>query len=233
MLKKKKSSNAPAPTEGMNEQSLMFSRARHEWDERIGSAAAAAHNWKVACFLSMAVAGCAVLGISHIGAQSKIQPYGIAIQGDNVIPAGPMSEISGSQLKNMKAAELRQFVENIRSIYIDVNAQKTSIKKAYAYLRPQDPAFQQVTKAFKKLSPFKRAETELVKVSFVTVLPLSDDTWQAEWSETLTSPTGQALGVKHYKATLNTYQIAPTTRGQIDANPLGFFIKTFNDIQVN
>ncbi|MEJ5074852.1 type IV secretion system protein [Enterobacter ludwigii] len=229
-----KSKKRPAdPDTPPDEQSLMYIRARHEWDERIGSAVSSAHNWKVAALISMATAACAVLGIAHIGAQSKIQPYGVALQGDKVLPAGPMSELTGSQLKNMKSAELRQFVENVRSVYIDVNAQKASITKAYAYLRAGDPAFQQITKGFKDKSPFTRAESELVKVSFVTVLPLSDDTYQAEWTETSTSPNGQAMGVLHYKATMNTYQIAPTTREAINANPLGFFIKTFNDIQVN
>lgn len=216
-----------------DEQSLMYIRARHEWDERIGSAVSAARNWKTVAFFSLALTGIMGTGIGYIGAQSKIQPYGIVLQGDNVIPAGPMKALPGSQLRNMKTAEIRHFIDNVRSVFIDVNAQKKSITQAYAFLHQGDPAHQLITAAFKKQTPFKRAETELVKVSFVTVLPLSEDTYQAEWSETLTSPKGQALGVRHYKATLNTYQLAPTTRQQMDVNPLGFFIKTFNDVQVN
>lgn len=211
----------------------MYLRARHEWDERIGSAVSSARNWKTTAFISLFIAGCAVFGVIHIGAQSKIQPYGVVLQGDNILPAGPMKALPDTQLSNMKASEIRHFVENIRSVFIDVAAQKKSITQGYAFLRQGDPAHQLITTAFKKTSPFKRAETELVKVSWVTVLPLSDDTYQAEWTETLTSPAGQSLGSRHYKATLNTYQIAPTTRQQMDVNPLGFFIKTFNDVQVN
>jgi len=220
-------------TTHLDEQSLMHLRARHEWDERIGSAVSSARNWKTTAFISMLIAGCAVLGIIHIGGQSKIQPYGIVLQGDNILPAGPMKAMPDSQLSEMKATEIRHFVENIRSVFIDVAAQKRSITQGYALLRQGDPAHQLITTAFKKTSPFKRAETELVKVSWVTVLPLSADTYQAEWTETLTSPAGQSLGERHYKATLNTYQMPPTTRQQVDVNPLGFFIKTFNDVQVN
>lgn len=237
MLKKKarsaQSSTPPETTSQLDEQSLMYQRARHEWDERIGSAVASARSWKRATFLSLAIAGCAVPGIGYIGAQSKIQPYGIVLQGDNVIPAGPMNALSGSQLSNMKVSQIRHFVENIRSVFIDVNAQKKSITQGYAFLRQGDPAYQLITTSFKALPPFKRAETELVKVSWVTVLPLSEDTYQAEWTETITTPTGQPLGSRHYKATLNTYQVPPSTRQQIEMNPLGFFIKTFNDVQVN
>jgi type IV secretion system protein VirB5 len=230
---RKKSKTAQTQTTGLDEHSLMYLRARHEWDERIGTAVSSAYHWKLMAFISMTIAGGAVIGISHIGSQSKIQPYGIALQGDNVISAGPMSALPVSQLKRMQAAELRRFIENVRSVFIDVNAQKQIITKAYAFLREGDPAHQLITSMYKKRTPFKRAETELVKVSHVTVLPLSEDTYQTEWVETLTSPTGQTLGEQHYKATVNTYQIPPTTRTQIDANPLGFFIKTFNDVQVN
>ena len=230
---RKKSKTPQTPTTGLDEQSLMYLRARHQWDERMGTAVSSAHYWKVIAFMSITLAGCAVLGISYIGSQSKIQPYGIVLQGDNVIPAGQMSALPASQLKRMEAAEIRRFIENIRSVFIDVNAQKQIITKAYAFLHEGDSAHTLITKIFKEQTPFARAETELVKVSHITVLPLSENTYQAEWTETLTSPTGQQLGEHRYKATLNTYQILPTTRAQIDANPLGLFIKTFNDVQVN
>lgn len=232
MLRKKNKTTQP-PATGPDEHSLMYLRARHEWDERMGTAVSSAHYWKVIAFMSITLAGCAVIGISYIGSQSKIQPYGIVLQGDNVIPAGQMDALPVSQLKRMEAAEIHRFIENIRSVYIDVAAQKQAITKAYAFLRQGDSAYQLITTLFKKQTPFKRAETELVKVSHTTVLPLSENTWQAEWTETLTSPTGQQLGERRYKATLNMYQIPPTTRAQIDANPLGLFIKTFNDVQVN
>ncbi|MFM2625776.1 VirB8/TrbF family protein [Vibrio owensii] len=211
----------------------MYLRAKHEWDERIGSALSSAHSWKLAAFIAIVVAGCAVVGISYIGSQSKIKPYAIALTDDNVLPMTAMQTLPDTELKRVYVSNIRRFIEDIRSIYVDVNAQKQAVTKAYAYLRQGDPAHSQITRMFKHETPFERAQTELVKVKVGTVLPLSDNTYQAEWTETLTSPKGEPLGVQRYKATLNTYITPPTSRAQMNVNPLGFFIKTFNDVQVN
>lgn len=55
MLKKKTKTakakkNQPKNNTGLDEQSLMYLRAQHEWDERIGSAVSSAHSWKLAAF---------------------------------------------------------------------------------------------------------------------------------------------------------------------------------------
>ncbi len=233
MWKKKNKTPQRTNTTGLDEHSLMYLRAKHEWDERMGSALSSAHNWKLAAFISMLVAGGAVIGIGYIGAQSKIQPFAIALTRDNVLPIADMHTLPETELKRVYVSSIRRFIEDIRSVYVDVNAQKQAVTKAYAYLRQGDPAHSQITRAFKRTSPFERAQTELVKVNVETVLPLSDDTYQAEWTETLTSPKGEPLGVKRYKATLNTTLTPPTSRAQMNINPLGFFIKTFNDVQIH
>ncbi|EHH1077070.1 type IV secretion system protein [Vibrio parahaemolyticus] len=238
MLKKKNKTakakkHQPKNNTGVDEQSLMYLRAKHEWDERIGSAVSSAHSWKLAAFAAFFVAGFSVMGVSYIGAQSKVEPFAVALANDEALPLSPMQSMSDTQLKRVYVANIRSFIENMRSVYVDINAGKGAITKAYAYLRQGDPAHAQITTQFKQKTPFERAETELVKVDVSTVLPLSDNTYQAEWTETLTSPTGQALGVEHFKATLNTYVEPPQTRAAMAVNPLGFFIKTFNDVQVN
>ncbi|HIF9287246.1 VirB8/TrbF family protein (plasmid) [Photobacterium damselae subsp. damselae] len=218
----------------LDEQSLMYIRAKHEWDERIGSALSQAHNWKLAAFSAMFIAICAVVGVSYIGAQSKIEPYGIALQGDQVLPISPLNQLPETEVERLRVSEIENFIENIRVVYLDVEAQKSAVRKAYSHLRSGDPAYLQITAKFKKQSPFERAETELVKVKVVATLPLSPNTYQAEWDETVTnSTTGQLLSKQRYKATLNTYNIPPTSKAAIHSNPLGFYIKTFNDVAIS
>lgn len=213
--------------------SLMYLRARQEWDERVGTAVSAARYWRLACVLSLGVTLVAVLGVVHIGSQSKIVPYGVTLQGDTVLPMSPLSALSEGKLVQLYQQSLRDFVENVRTVYLDVNAQKTLIRKGYAHLLPASPAYNQLTRAFKDRSPFARAETELVKVDVKSVLPLSADTYQVEWEETITNHNGDTLAVKRFKAVANTVVIVPTTQQAIAANPLGFFIKSFSDVEIH
>ncbi|WP_235424043.1 VirB8/TrbF family protein [Citrobacter koseri] len=213
--------------------SLMALRARQEWDERIGSAVSAAKNWRMAAFGSMMITAFAVLGIIYIGAQSKIEPYALDFSGDKPTLLPPLSAVSNGQMQAQYVKNIRDFIESSRSVYMDVEAQKKIIFNAYSYLLPGSPADTQLSQKFKIKSPFDRAQSELVKVQVSDILPVSDNTWQAEWTETTTDRNGNVTGTQRYKATLNTSLIPPASRAAAIANPLGFFIRTFNDVEVN
>ena len=213
--------------------SLMALRGRQEWDERIGSAVSAAKNWRMAAFLSMCITGCAVFGIIYIGSQSKIEPYALDFSGDKPAMLPPLTAVKANQLRNQYIKDIRDFIESSRSVYMDVAAEKKNIFNAYSYLIPGTPAYTQLTQKFKDKDPYSRAESELVKVQISAVLPLSDNTWQAEWTETTTDRSGNLLSVQKYKATMNTLIVPPNTREAATANPLGFFIRTFNDVVLN
>ena len=213
--------------------SLMALRARQEWDERIGSAVSSAKNWRMAAFLSMFITGCAVFGIIYIGSQSKIEPYALDFSGDKPTMLPPLTVVKADQLHDQYLKNIRDFIESSRSVYMEVEAEKKVIRDAYSYLLSGTPAYTQLTQKFKDKSPFSRAESELVKVQVTSVLPLSDNTWQAEWTETTTDRNGNIISVQKYKATLNTVIIPPQSRADAAANPLGFFIRTFNDVELN
>lgn len=224
---KKNTNDNPDPV------SLMALRARQEWDERIGSAVSSARNWRMAAMGSMLITGAAVLGIIYIGAQSKIEPYALDFSGDKPTMLPPLSAVRADQMQAQYVKDIRDFIESSRSVYMDVEAQKKLILNAYSYLIPGTPAYTQLSQKFKDKSPFDRAQSELVKVQVTDILPVTDNTWQAEWTEITTDRNGNVTGTQHYKATLNTSLIPPASRVAAIANPLGFFIRTFNDVEVN
>lgn len=216
-----------------DELSLLYQRGRHEWDERMGSVTHQAHVWKLAFFAALAITALSVGGVIYIGSQSKIEPYAVAINNGEVMATGKMSRLPQGQLNALQVKALTGFIENMRNVMVDVSAQKSAIIKAYAMMQNDSPAYLQANAHFKQQSPFARAETELVKVEVITVLPLSPDTYQAEWKETVTARSGKATYFKRYKATLNTITQFPTTQTALNTNPLGFFIRTFNDVEVH
>ncbi|GAL15782.1 IncP-type conjugative transfer protein TrbF [Vibrio astriarenae] len=176
----------------------------------------------------------AVAGVSYIGAQSKIKPYVIGVKnGEELVGVAPVSALPDAQLDALKIKELEHFVEDLRGVLSDASASERAIRRAYARMAPNSPAYHQVTAAFQAQSPFERATRELVKVEVRSVLPLSDNTWQVEWQETITERSGQQSRVELYRASVNTQTLAPQNRTQLLANPLGFWVNTFNDVQMN
>ncbi|MEZ8995915.1 VirB8/TrbF family protein [Vibrio sp. 10N.222.54.A1] len=216
-----------------NDYSILYQRAREEWDERLGCVVKQAHTWKLLAFLSLMVSAIAVAGASYIGAQSKIKPYVIGVKnGEEMVGVASVNSLPDSQLNALKIQALERFVEDVRGVLSDVEAADKAVRRAYSKLIPNSPAQHQIAETFKKENPFERATRELVKVDIQSTLPLSDNTWQIEWVETVTDRQGALLSTPRFKATLNTQIIQPSNKAEMQNNPLGLWISTFNDVQI-
>lgn len=215
-----------------DELSILYQRARDEWDERLGSVVKNADIWKLIAFLSLTIATLSVAGIIYIGSQSKIIPYAIAIKNNETIGVAAINKLPDNQLHALKTQAIKKYIEDLRNVMADVAAQKQALLRAYSIMPPGSPAYEETNRRFKAQSPFERAKSELIKVEINSVLPLSDDTYQAEWREIITNRQGKPIDTRQYKATLNTQTQLPTTQKALHDNPLGFFILTFNDVQV-
>ncbi|EEZ39024.1 VirB8/TrbF family protein [Photobacterium damselae] len=227
------SDNNDIALERAKELSILYQKGRQEWDERMGSAISQAHSWKMACFGLILVSLSAVAGIAYIGSQSKIVPYGVALQNNQAIPIGPLAKMPPSQINALHEKQLREFVEARRSVLVDVSAQKKLIEDVYSMLMPNTPALTATSRYYKNHNVFERAQTELVTVNITSVLPISENTFQVEWEETITSRNGQVRPyIKRFKATVNTFVSIPTDTKELNRNPLGFFIRTFNIVEL-
>src|SRR5580692_11182681 len=115
-----------------NPHSAVYLAARREWNERYGSYIAQAHAWHLAALASLGVAFVAVVGIARIGTQSRIVPYVVQTDmlGDAI--AIRRADIAAPLDARLLRAQLARWVDDVRSVYLDVTAEKHVITEAYA-----------------------------------------------------------------------------------------------------
>lgn len=200
-----------------------YLNARREWDDRQGDALARAHNWKMMAFSAIAVAGIAVFGAIYIGAQSKIQPYVVAIDkmGNPIAMAQPVT--GGAINQRIIEAQVASWVWNWRSMLSDPVAQKQLLAQVYAMASTQTAA---------EINPwYKRSWTAdagyVVSPHITSILPISKSTYQVNWTETKYKD-GQSDGTTAYKANVTVgidKKIASTAQASM-LNPLGIYVKS-------
>ena len=178
----RRSSTAPT-LEPDNPHSAVYLAARREWNERYGSYIAQAHAWRLTAFASLGVALVAVAGVVWIGAQNRIVPY--VVQTDRLGDAIAISRANVATPTDPRLirAQLARWVADVRSVYIDVAAEKQVITEAYAMVDRNAAGAQALNDWFSKNDPFKRAQDNTVAVAVESVLPLSATTWRVEWRE--------------------------------------------------
>ena len=76
--------------------------------------------------------------------------------------------------------------------------------------------------------PVVIGETETVQVTVNSVLSMSAETWQAEWTEERYTLGGDRISQKHYRGIFSTAVVTPDSMREVLQNPLGIFITDFN-----
>jgi type IV secretion system protein VirB5 len=211
-----------------NPHSAVYLAARREWNERYGSYIAQAHAWRLTALASLGVAFVAVVGIAWIGAQSRIVPY--VVQTDKLGDAIAVSraDVSAPADPRLIRAQLARWVDDVRSVYVDVAAEKHLITEAYAMVDRNTAAGPALNDWFAHNDPFKRAQDDSVGVAVESVLPLSGNTWRVEWREDRRTRQGALDSSQHWQATITISINPPTDDATILVNPTGLYVESFD-----
>ena len=116
----------------------------------------------------------------------------------------------------------------MRSLYQDAGAERANFTSAYAMVRKNDAAYNALNEYFTQNDPFKRAESEGVSVEISTVLPISEDTWQVQWTENVHTTKGELISSTPMQAHLTVAIDPPTDEAALLRNPMGVYITHYN-----
>jgi type IV secretion system protein VirB5 len=202
--------------------------ARSEWNERYGSYISQTRSWRVVAIVSLCAMVLAVIGLVFIGAQSKVVPYIVEVDkiGNpvQIRRAEAVQRIDPRLIRSI----LAEFIVNVRSVSPDAAVNRQRLAKAYAYLTPSSPATMQLNQYFKEgNNPNQRAQTETATVEISNILPLTKDTWQIEWTETVRGRSNGATNASKMKATATLMFAIPSSDEQLLLNPMGLFWTDF------
>jgi type IV secretion system protein VirB5 len=205
--------------------------ARRTWNEHVRGVISSRHSWQFMGLLSMLITLASIGGIIHIGSQSKFIPYVVQVDKlGQTVAAGPVTATTSVDPRILSAT-VSEFISSARVVTPDVALQRKAILKLYAFLSANDPATEKMNEWLNGISPFKRAEKEMVSVEIKSVLAQTKNTWQVDWLETLRDRQGVIKETKNMRALITVYtaeNTSQTTEEQIRLNPLGIYIRDFS-----
>jgi len=202
-----------------------YQKAAQVWDERIGSARAQAHNWRLMALgslvLSLLLAGL----LLWIGRSASFVPYIVEVDpkgGTRAVgPAAEAYKPTDAQI----AFHLARFVDNVRSLSIDPVVVRQNWLRAYDFVT--DRAAVTLNEYARDNDPFAKVGRETVAVEVASVVRASESSFQVRWLERIFE--GGAL--KETKRLTGLFSIVitpPRTLEAVRKNPLGIYVHTFN-----
>jgi type IV secretory pathway TrbF-like protein len=206
--------------------SAVYLAARREWNERYGDYISHANNWRLIAIAALGVAGVAVAGNVWQSGQSRVQPFVVEVDKLGDALAVQRADVASPVPVGVVRAQLARFIQDVRSVSIDVQAERAFIQEAYAMVDKNASAYNFLNEYFATNDPFKRAATDTVAAHVESVLPLpGSNTWRVEWREDTTSRDGRPEFTKHWEATITVSINPPTTDAAVLINPTGLFVE--------
>lgn len=212
-----------------------FKRAMQEWDNRMGNVVVQAKNWRLALFSTyLFIVFPLIIVAGFLGAQPKQTPHIVEVFPDGSAiyrgAVGKAWELYKPE-KQQVTFQLQRFLEYTRNISSDMAVVKKQWFEAYNLLTPK--AASTLSTYANDNNPFERAKTERISIDITAKVPLSADSWQCDWKETIWGPKGNVLGTEFWRATLKVAVIKPKSDQDLIKNPLGIYIDEFHWSRIN
>ncbi len=208
--------------------SAVHQAARRDWNELHGVYHTQARTWRLIAFGSLAVSLIAVGGAAWDHQSNHAVPYVVAVNHLGDALAISRADVAAPADPRLIRAQLARWVANVRSVYIDVAAEKRVIGEAYSMVDSGAGGAQALNDWFAAHDPFARAKDELVAVAVESVLPLSGNTWRVEWREETRTRAGSPESTLAWQATVTIAINPPSDDAAILANPAGLYVESFS-----
>lgn len=202
-----------------------YQKAAQVWDERIGTARAQAHNWRLMALGSLALSLLLAAGLLWLGRADAVRPYIVEVDPrGGARPVGPAPERyvpSDAQI----AYHLAALVDNVRALSMDPVVVRQNWLKAYDFLT--DRAAVTLNEYARDTDPFAKVGRETVTVEVTSVVRASEGSFQVRWLERVFEG-GAAKDTRRMTGLFSIILTPPKTVEAVRKNPLGIYVHSFN-----
>ena len=210
-----------------------YRKALQEWDRRMGSSLKQARTWRTAAFVCMGLTFFAIAGVIYLGTLPKKVVDYVTIDG-----AGTATYIgeAGSNWKTFTPTEaqvgrnLRRLIDDTRSLSSDPMIIRKNWLDAYTLLAGE--ATQILSQYAQANDPFQRSKEVRINVNIETAYPVTDDTWQVDWTEESWSKQGARIGKpESWRGSFTVERLEPEGKNaqqKLRDNPISVYVTRFS-----
>ena len=208
-----------------------FLAGRTEAAERYGCLSRNAAQWRRISLLLLASCVACVGMVIVIAGRVTVVPYLVQVDSHGyeiaVEPVAP-SRIDARLI----IAHVGRYVWSMKTVFADPEAQLHLMNFVYSTTPTATGAEKKYQEYYRNNNPILTGESETVQVTVNSVLSLSPDSWQAEWTEERFTIGGDRVSTKHYRGLFMTAIVTPSSMQEVLKNPLGIFVVDFNFSEV-
>jgi type IV secretion system protein VirB5 len=196
-------------------------RAAQAWDDRLGSAAAQAANWRFAAIGSTVLSALLglTLGIAATRADAVVYRVDIGAPAHEHVTAAANEPTRASDAQI--AYVLARFIEHVRSLSRDPIVVRSNWQNAYAHLT--DRGAEELNSYARAADVFAKIGKQTVSVEVISVVRAADRRFAIRWVES-TYENGLQIAADRFSGVIEIVFEPGRTLETLLANPLGLYV---------
>jgi type IV secretion system protein VirB5 len=204
-----------------------FLAGRIEYADRYGHLSKEAASWRRMSLVLLICCAACVAAVIYAAEKITVVPY--IVQVDQHGYGIAVEPVAASKVDSrLVIAHTARYVWSLRTVFGDPEAQLHLMNFVYSTTPVNTAAEKKYQEHYAENNPVAIGADETVSVAVNSVLPMSESTWQAEWTEERYTIGGDRISTKHYRGIFATAVVTPKTMQEIILNPMGIFVTDFN-----
>ena len=205
-----------------------YFNARQEWLERYGSYISRAAQWRMAAFVCLLLLGISITGNVLQASQVKAVPYIIEVDKLGKAAVAARADKASAAPLRLIQAEIASCITDWRTVTADIELQKQMIHRLSFFVAGSAKGV--LKEYFSTHNPYEIAKAgKLVHVEIKSLpLPVSENSYRVEWSETIRAHSGVTLESHSYEATVSIQVKPPVSESILLRNPGGIYITSLS-----
>jgi len=200
-----------------------YVEARREWNDRYLDLVRVRRWWQLAAFAELALVGGLGAGLAALSLQHKTVPYVVEVDAlGAAVAVKPVEAVGRPTDERIVRYQLAAFIRGARAVMTDRAAMKRGLDQVYAYAR--GPARSLLDDHYRANNPFDIAKTYTLLPAVISLLQISERSWQVRWTEEQRRLDGTLLSKSTWEAVLAVETVPPTTTEAIQLNPFGLYV---------
>ena len=204
-----------------------FENGKVEWNRWLQGAWKNATRWRVVAILTLVLLAGSLVQMGRLAERVKVVPYGIEVnetgrvRGVGLLPQA--KEVPESVKQQWFEAMLTRWIEDFRTLTLDGEYEKKKWWHVYAFLTNKSAEWMDVY--IKTTRPMAQIGQITVQVKDLVVLPVTERTFQIEWTEGVKDVQSGSEQTTKYKGMFDVLLGEPSSRPEVyQRNPLGLYI---------
>lgn len=210
-----------------------YKAARQEFTRTVGSAKAAAANWRLMAFGLLLFSLASLGGTCYFANRSTVVPYIVEVDSKSgaVISTSKVFDRSAANRKEVEYF-IWQIIKKARTLPRDAVLYEANWDEVYTFLDSRSSQkFNDMALRERHREKLEAGVTTMLTLKAVTPLSNQDDTYNIRWEEVKYDADGRKTGEYELEAYFTVQQAAPDEK-TVYVNPLGLKVKDFNLSQV-